>query len=127
MKVRLDTVLAGLLLLAFILPWFSFGPFSMSGLTLATSGLRGILLLLIPASAIFLLYKGYLGESDKKLQIATGAIPLVLIALNMLFGMGDAPGSIFSFLGLGVYITIIAAVAMLLVGLGKIENKTFKE
>ena len=133
---NLRTILGGTLVISFFLPWVnagfvSFSGANMSGLVNMASSFADMgggsvpveaylvyLLWLIPISGGILAYFSY--SKNEKTNIATivaGAVPLVFF----LFGLIKAGGDIFSGMSIGLWITLLAAIACLLVAFDVIK------
>lgn len=133
MNIKMDTILAGLLAIAFFLPWVGMGPFNMSGYGITQMGSdmgdSGVVILyLIPIMAIIFIVMSLRGKSNRMLQILTGAVPLAIFAYMVMKAGNDMGGgmggSIFEVLGIGAYLTVLPALA--LIGMGIASGRSAK-
>jgi len=118
---RLENMAALGLVLFFFFPWASLGPFSVNGFGAAASG-KGLsfLLFLVPLLGLLVLAMRPICQVPKILKIVklvAGGLPIAGFVLALM----DAGGHIFQFLGMGAYLTIIAAVLIILGTLDKVQ------
>ena len=118
---KIENFCAVALIVAFFLPWMSMGFVSISGYKAATLGGSATLIFVIPLLSIVVLANDSMNflddDKSKYLTYATAGVPIVYI-LSRVINMG---GDFFSGASIGIYLTLIAAVAMLLAALGKIK------
>lgn len=132
---RAENWFAAALIIFFFLPWFGAGPFSVSGYTLTTipsvlnaasssSGVRtdssiGLLYIvwLVPILSIITLALGLTGRSPRAMAIVTGVVTLLMFLFVFIAGGGD----VFKVLGIGSYLTILAAIGLILAAIGVIK------
>ena len=118
---KIENICAVALIVAFFLPWMSMGFVSISGYKAATLGGSATLIFVIPLLSIVVLANDSMNflddDKSKYLTYATAGVPIVYI-LSRVINMG---GDFFSGASIGIYLTLIAAVAMLLAALGKIK------
>ena len=133
---NLRTILGGTLVVAFFLPWVSLGVISFSGYDMgglvnmagsfASAGGGSVpaeaylvyLLWLIPICGGLLAYFSYSkNEKTNMMTMVAGAVPLVFF----LYGLIKAGGDMFNGMAIGLWITLLAAIACLLVRFGVIK------
>ena len=118
---KIENICAAALIVAFFLPWVSMGFISFSGYKMATMGGAATLLFLLPLLAIAVLVndsKNFLdADKSKYLTYATAGIPIIYIVSRLI----DLGGDFFSAASIGIYLTLIASIAMILGALGKIK------
>lgn len=132
---RAENWFAAALIVFFFLPWFGAGPFSVSGYSLTTipavfnaassSGLQTsssnidllYIVWLIPILSVITLVLGLTGKSPRAMAIVTGIVTLLMFGFVFAAGGGDT----FKVLGIGAYLTILAAFGLILAGIGIIK------
>jgi len=131
MNIRLDTIFAVILFAAFFMPWIGSGFMNMSGYNMARLGQEdGLILYAIPALAGLVVLASAFGNGNKLLQLAAGVSPFILAGYAMIQSgaeIGDFGGigsEIFRVLGIGIYLTVISAICLILLGLGIMKNKS---
>jgi hypothetical protein len=138
---RLDVILAVLMLIAVFLPWVAVGPESVSGFDLikatfeaeseaglgsaldAEGGWLVYVLYAIPVFALLTLIVG-LGRGPSNIfAIIAGAAPWVLILYPVVQGTA-AFGDMFQGMGIGGYATLLIGVLLVLNGLGILRTRS---
>jgi hypothetical protein len=118
---KIENICAAALIVAFFLPWVSMGFISVSGYKMATLGGAATLMFLIPLLAIAVLANDSMNfldaDKSKYLTYATAGIPIIYIVGRLI----DLGGDFFSGASIGIYLTLIASIAMILGALGKIK------
>ena len=118
---KIENICAAALIVAFFLPWVSMGFLSVSGYDLAATGGAATLVFLLPLLAIAVLANDSMNfldaDKSKYLTYATGGIPIIYIVARLI----DLGGDFFSGASIGIYLTLIASIAMILGALGKIK------
>lgn len=132
---RAENWFAAALIVFFFLPWFGAGPFSVSGYSLTTipsvfnaasssASLRSsasidllYIVWLVPILSAITLVLGLTGKSPRAMAIVTAIVTLLMFMFVFLAGGGDT----FKVLGIGSYLTILAAFGLLLAGIGIIK------
>tara|TARA_B100001113_G_scaffold193039_1_gene158278 strand:- start:1627 stop:2058 length:432 start_codon:yes stop_codon:yes gene_type:complete len=134
---KLQNICAALIIIAFFLPWVSFGGFfSFSGYDIpgaakmagefgaamsggsASSGVNVLYAVyVVPLLAAGILLMEYLGKNSKVLCVASGTfniIGLIVVVIKIEGQIG--------FLSIGIWITAIASIVMMLSSMGVIKN-----
>lgn len=138
---RLDVILAVLMLIAIFLPWVAVGPESISGFDLikatfeaeSEAGMGSALdveggwmvyvLYAIPVFALLTLIVG-LGRGPSNIfAIIAGAAPWVLMLYPVIQG-GGSFGDALQGMGIGGYATLIVGVLLVLNGLGILRTRS---
>lgn len=138
---RLDVILAVLMLIAIFLPWVTVGPESVSGFDLikatfeaesqagmgsaldAEGGWLVYVLYAIPVFALLTLVVG-LGRGPSNIfAIIAGAAPWVLILYPVVQGSAGF-GDMFQGMGIGGYATLLIGVLLVLNGLGILRTRS---
>lgn len=135
---RIETILALLMAVAFFLPWLSTGGLgpSPSGYTLLEGTLQlqdqaggyasftdfegGWVVYLfwaIPVGIVLTFVTGLLGAGSRLFAVIAGLAPLVLLGLG-LREAGSNAGELFRFFEIGLWATLVLALLMLLAGIG---------
>ena len=133
---RAENWFAAALIIFFFLPWFGAGPFSVSGYSLTTipsvlnaasasSGLRTnnsvdllYVVWLIPILAAITLVLGLTSaKRPRAIAAVTAIVTLLMFGLVIAAGGGDT----FRVMGIGSYLTILAAIGLLLAAVGLIK------
>jgi len=117
-SLRLETICAAGLIIFFFLPWGQILGFSISGYNLGEIGSYANLVWLIPLFSIILIVMALTGKNLKLIAALTGLLPII----GLLYGIVEVGGDLFQVLGIGVYSTILAGVALLLTALGVIKS-----
>jgi len=118
---RLENMAALGLVVFFFFPWASIGPFSVNGFGAASSG-KGLsfLLFLVPLLGLLVLAMRPICQTPtilKIVKLVAGGLPIAGFVLAFI----DVGGMVFQFLGLGAYLTLIAAVLIILGTLDKVQ------
>ena len=109
---KIENISAIVIIVALFLPWISAGnsyaTVTISGIKAAGLGGAAVIIWLFPLLAIGVLVADVISNENlaKYLAIAAGILPLVYLLTR--------GGAFFAAAGIGVYLTIIASVAMLL-------------
>ena len=114
---RLENIAALGLVVFFFFPWASLGPFSVSGFGAAGDNM---LLLLVPILGLLVVLMRPICQIPnvlKGLKFAAGGLPILAFVLALI----NNGLKTFDFLGLGVYLTLIAAVLIILGTLDKVQ------
>ena len=138
---RLDVILAVLMLIAIFLPWVAVGPESISGFDLikatfeaesqagmgsaldAEGGWLVYVLYAVPVFALLTLIVG-LGRGPSNIfAIIAGAAPWVLILYPVIQG-GGSLGDALQGMGIGGYATLVVGVLLVLNGLGILRTRS---
>ncbi len=135
---RIETILALLMAVAFFLPWIATGGVgpSVSGYELLEGTLQardqmsglgsfndlegGWLVYVfwaIPAGIILTFVTGLLGARSRLFAFLTGLAPLVLLGV-VVADLGSYAGEIFRFFEIGLWATLVLALLLLFAGLG---------
>ena len=124
---KISGILGVVLVVSFFLPWMSMGPISASGQ--AVVGLASMVnalayaFYLIPLAGAALAFLEFSGkgtaEQQKQAELAAGAVTL----LSLAYCLVEVGGDLFSGLGIGAYLTILAGIGSLLLGLGVIPKQ----
>ena len=124
---KISGILGAVLVVSFFLPWVSMGPINASGqavigLASMVSGLA-YAFYLIPLSGAALAYLEFSGngtpEQQKQAEIAAGAVTILCFGYCLM----EVGGDLFEGLGFGAYLTILAGIGSLLLGLGVIPKE----
>tara|TARA_Y100000768_G_scaffold131467_1_gene97739 strand:- start:193 stop:561 length:369 start_codon:yes stop_codon:yes gene_type:complete len=109
---KIENISAIVIIVALFLPWISAGnsymSVTISGIKAAGMGGAAVIIWLFPLLAIGVIVADVISNENlaKYLAIAAGILPLVYLLTR--------GGDFFAAAGIGVYLTIIASVAMLL-------------
>ena len=109
---KIENIAAIVIIVALFLPWISAGnsymSVTVSGIKAAGLGGAAVIIWLFPLLAIGVIVADVISNENlaKYLAIAAGILPLVYLLTR--------GGAFFAAAGIGVYLTIIASVAMLL-------------
>ena len=133
---KIENICAIVFIVAFFMPWVSydtgFGTIQATGASIPGTmnnlgSLAGesapwyvYLVYLVPLTAIGVLVTDFLKADEKIARIVTivaGVLPLA----GMIYVLIEAGSVAFSFLGIGMYLTLLAAIAMLLAVFGVIK------
>ena len=133
---KIENICAIVFIVAFFMPWVSYdtglGTIQASGASIPGTvnnlvSLAGesapwyvYLVYLVPLTAIGVLVTDFLKADEKIARIVTivaGVLPLA----GLIYVLIEAGSIAFSFLGIGMYLTILAAIAMLLAVFGVIK------
>tara|TARA_X000001036_G_scaffold141329_4_gene134161 strand:- start:1963 stop:2337 length:375 start_codon:yes stop_codon:yes gene_type:complete len=117
---KIENMAAIVMIIAFFLPWVSMGIFSISGLKASTLGGGAFMLFLIPLFSVGVLASDAMKLDEnmsKYLTYGAGLVPLGYV-LSRLFSMGS---DFFTAAAVGIYLTLLASVAMLLAAFGIIK------
>jgi hypothetical protein len=118
-------VLAAVIIVAFFLPYFNLaGLFKMSGLDIITGGSMGagkgsadrFVLLLTPIAAVLLLVGALNNEKYTPSRTVLGALALIGWIYPLIRGLmegGSGMSQVFKFMGIGFWLGLVAAVAVL--------------
>tara|TARA_A100001234_G_C12472146_1_gene319786 strand:+ start:164 stop:607 length:444 start_codon:yes stop_codon:yes gene_type:complete len=136
---KIENICAIVLLVAFFLPWVSFFGMSVSGYSIPgiASGLgqfgsamsgeaasvpwQVYLVYLVPLTAIGVLVTDFLKTDEniaRIVSILAGVVPLA----GVIYMLIESGGELFSYLGFGAYLTILAAIGMLLATFGIVKS-----
>jgi len=118
---RLENMAALGLVVFFFFPWASLGPFSVNGFGAASSGAGlSFLLFLVPLLGLVVLAMRPICQTPailKTVKLVAGGLPIAGFVLALI----DAGGKLFQVLGMGAYLTLIAAVLIILGTLDKVQ------
>jgi hypothetical protein len=136
---KLENICAGVIIVAFFLPWLSIGGFmSFSGYDLpglanlanefgaamsdgegSSSGANWLYVVyLVPLMAVGILLAEYLGHNNKSICIASGAFNII----GFIVAVSKAEGEVGMF-GIGLWITTLASIVIILSATGVIKYK----
>ncbi len=136
---KIENICAIVLLVAFFLPWVSFFGMSASGYSIPgiVSGLNQwgsslsgeaasvpwqvYLVYLVPLTAIGVLVTDFLKTDEmiaRIVAILAGVIPIA----GVIYMLIESGGEVFNYLSLGAYLTILAAIGMLLATFGIVKS-----
>ena len=114
---RLENIAALSFVVFFFFPWASMGPFSVNGFGAAS---HQPLLFLVPLLGIIIVAMRPICQMAivlKSLKLAAGILPIVGFVIAIIDGGSQA----LSVLGIGVWLTVIAAVLIILGTLDKVQ------
>ncbi len=123
---RLEYMAAAAMIVFFLFPVVSLGPFSVNGFNAATLGGSSFFLFLIPLFSLLIIAMRPICQVEQILKIMkliTGALPIVFI----LYGFIEVGGDIFRFLAFGSYLMLIAGIVIILATLGIIKLPNSEE
>ena len=99
------------MIIFFFMPWAQLLGISVSGYDLQKLGSYGNLVWLIPVCSGITIAVGFYGKRQRELAQLTGALPI----LGLVYALVKVGPDLFHVLGIGAYLTLITALALLAV------------